>query len=143
MCKVKGHGAAPAPPLPVDTPRVDAVSKSSVMETVPGTLGGGGGEEQTIRGPQSEQSVPRTQELNSLPGPPSSHQPSEEYLQVSSQVVQSVPEDKTDPEVDSGGDDDDNESASTGGGDGDAVVAHWVWPPSQPLNGSGWQKPPD
>ena len=38
-----------------------------------GEGGGGDGERGNIRGPQSMQSVPRVQWLNSDPGPPSSH----------------------------------------------------------------------
>ena len=37
-------------------------------------VGGGG---VLGRGPQSKQSVPNVQEINSEPGPPSSHEPSE------------------------------------------------------------------
>ena len=45
--------------------------------------GAGGGEPPEVRGPQSVQSVPRAQSTNSEPGPPSSHIPSDEKLQVS------------------------------------------------------------
>eukprot|EP00966_Prymnesium_polylepis_P110541 2557209-Prymnesium_polylepis.6 len=51
-----------------------------------GTMGGcGGGWEQRLAEPQSEQSVVRLQLLYSLPGPPSSQSPSDEWLHVSEQ----------------------------------------------------------
>ena len=44
-----------------------------------------------VRGPQSVQSVPRTQNENSAPGPPSSQSLSEAKLHVSAQVVRVAP----------------------------------------------------
>ena len=66
-----------------------------------GCTGRGGG---ITRGPQSVQSVPRLQDANSAPGPPSSQPPSEAKLHVS---VQPAP-------GDAGGDD----AAAGGGSDG-------------------------
>jgi len=50
-----------------------------------GDGGGGEGEGGDIRGLQSVQSVPRVQELNSDPDPPSSQSPSEVWIHISVQ----------------------------------------------------------